>query len=280
MEFRMRRFTKWSLIACAGVSLLALPPQLVRADDPAVNPPAAAAPAPLAFPAGFQLTSTNPDEGIRTGLNKLTERALTKGDFNSMLEELSKPDRERARAFKGVDQGKLDVQIDRIQKSWMAKYGKEFKPDAKAVFGAPLLIIEGEVTDPAVALTTWPVACCSEQAVPAGARQAPGTAKELKKTVRAEKLEKGRNVALVQFPAAHGMPALTVSMIHHLPAFWRIDVPNDVAGEQIYNDLLTQLTWIGDNSDKWPNDINEAYRLVAYHVASALYGTSGQAVKG
>ena len=80
------------------------------------------------------------------------------------------------------------------------------------------------------------------------------------------------SIALVQYPMSHGLPAVTVSMIHQLPDNWRIDVPDDRTGDQIYNDLLTHLTWLGDHKDQWPGDVNDGYRMFSHHVVSALYG--------
>jgi hypothetical protein len=266
----MRQSLKVCLILGAGLSLFFLPLRVVRADQPA----SAREAHPLAFPAGFQNISGPPDAGVYSGLAKVTERALTKGDFDKMLAELSKPDRERARAFKGVDQGRLDVQIARIQELWKSKFAKDFKIDDKVVFGAPLLIIPGEVTDSATALAHWPVPATPDQAVAASGKERAVPAGEVKKETKDQKLEKGRHVTLVRFPAMAGRPELTISMIHHLPAFWRIDIPDDRGGEQIYNDLLAQLTYLADHSDKWPNDVNEAGRVVAYHVLAALYGVN------
>jgi hypothetical protein len=275
----MRKYSKWSLIVVgAGMSLFALPVGVVRADGPAAVQPGQG----LAFPAGFQSITGAPDSGVYSGLAKYVERAVTKGDFDKMLEELSKPDRERARAFKGVDQGKLDVQIARIHDAWKAKYGKEFSIDDKIVFGSPLLIIPGEVTTPGVALTNWPVPATQELAVLASAKHHEVPAGEVKKDMKDNKLEKGRHVTLVRFPAMNGKSELTISMIHHLPAFWRIDIPNDRTGEEIYNDTLTHLTMIADHADQWPADVNEAARVVSYHVLAALYGANimPAAVKG
>jgi hypothetical protein len=271
----MRKFTKWSLIVGAGLSLIALPASISRADDPAsANAAAADAAKTMQFPAGFEMSNGAPGEGIRDGLAKLTERAVTRDSFDKMLAELSKPDRERAREFKNVDQAKLDAQIDKFQAAWKAKYGHEFTPDAKVAFGAPLLIVEGKVTDPAVALTNWPVPANAGQAIAAAGQQPAGDNKDkaVKKQVKAEKLEKGRMVAMVRFQALGAEPALTVSMIHHLPAFWRIDIPDDRTGEQLYNDLLAHITWVTDHNSQWPDDINAAYRIVGYHVAAAMYG--------
>jgi len=273
----MQRRLTWLALAAASIGLLIFASYTANADDPAGAPrreAAREASKPLAFPAGFTAKDGTPSEGIRNGLAKLTERAVTKGDYNAMLAELSKPDRERAREFKGADQAKLDAQIDRVRAAWKSKYGKDFAIDAKAVFGAPVQIIEGEVSDPAQALANWPVPTAGDQAITASGNVNPnaGDNKEVKKEARQEKLEKGRNVALVRLTGERDMPDLTVSMIHHLPAFWRVSIPESRTGEQIYNDLLTQLTWLGDHTDRWPTDMTEGGRVVAYRVAAALYG--------
>jgi hypothetical protein len=85
-------------------------------------------------------------------------------------------------------------------------------------------------------------------------------------------LDKGRNVAIVNFPASHGAQMLTVSMIHELPDNWKIDVPDNVDGQVLYDNLLTHLTAVGDMKDKWPDDVNEGYRMVSHHVLMAVYG--------
>ena len=117
----MLRRSKWFSLVLAGAGLLIVAPCTLRADDAAVGTrreAAREAAKPLTFPAGFTAKEGTPSDGIRSCLAKLTDRALTKGDFNSMLGELSRPDRERAREFKGADQAKLDAQIDRIRAAW------------------------------------------------------------------------------------------------------------------------------------------------------------------
>jgi hypothetical protein len=255
-----------------------LPSAVTTADDAAAkgqNADVRESSRPLVFPAGFEAKAGQPSEGIKSGLAKLTERAVTKGDFNKMLAELSRPDRERAREFKGVDQGAIDAQIDKIAKQWKAKYGADFDlKDKDKVFDNRFQIIEGEVNDSAAALANWPVAVNGDRIAVTASGQQPAASdnKEVKHEARQEKLEKGRNVALVRFPAELGMPEMTVSMIHHLPAFWRIDIPNDRSGEQIYNDLLANLGWIADHSDRWPSNVEDAYRMVAAHAVAATYG--------
>jgi len=266
----MRMYSKWLLIVGAGLGLFALPCVVANADDKAP----VKSDQPLQFPAGFQNVSGAPSGGVYSTLGTVTERALTKGDFYKVLDELASPDKDRTSAFKAADQSKLDAQIDRIRQLWQSKYGKDFAIDNKIAFGAPLLIIPGEVTDSAAALANWPVPATPEQAQTAAAKNHPVPAQEVKKDAKDRELEKGRHVALVRFPGMHGKAELTVSMIHELPMSWRIDIPDDRTGAQIYNDLLVQLTAIADHSDKWPADVNEAGRGVAYHVLSALYGAN------
>jgi hypothetical protein len=83
-------------------------------------------------------------------------------------------------------------------------------------------------------------------------------------------LERGRNVAIVIVPASHGMPGLRVSAIHEPVDDWRIDIADNITGQQLRDNLKTTLTHIGDNSDKWPADVNEAYRHVAHGILMAI----------
>jgi len=234
----------------------------------------AKAEAPPSLPAGFQEKDVDAVSGVKSGLAKLTNRFVGTGDFNKMLAELSTQDKDRAREFKGVDQNKLDGTIDRIRQAWKTKYGHDFDlSDEKTVFDQRFQIVQGEVTDPATALAGWPVAASAE-AMTAGSRQAPADAsdKTIQKETDAAKLDNGRNVALIRFPGMENMPAITVSMIHELPMFYRVDIPNDRTGEQIYNDVTSQLNYLADHTDQWPANETDAYRCVAYHAVAAVYG--------
>ncbi|HEX4792323.1 MAG TPA: hypothetical protein VH370_00940 [Humisphaera sp.] len=269
----MRSFLNWTLLGTLGVGLapalvVAAPPehQLDRDKTPVAQAPT--------LPPGFTAKDVKADNEIRSGLAKLTDRALTKGDFNSMLAELATQDKDRAREFKGVDQKRLDGRIDQIRKAFKDKYGKDFSlSDTKTVY-APYIVIQGEVADPAVALAHWPVSPIAGQAVEAGSRERVGNDnKTVKKEAKAEELTKGRDVAIIHIPAAsHNMGAMNVSMLHEAPMFYRVDIPNDRTGEQIYNDLFAHLTYVGDRASEWPTNIDEAYRMFTHHVVAAMYG--------
>jgi hypothetical protein len=270
-----------TIVAAAGFGLMSIGSPLLMATDPmpANSPaaPAAEVAAPLTLPAGFTQKNVDAQSGVKSGLVKLTERAVTKGGFNGFLAELSSQDKSRAREFKGADQSKLDDVIGQIQSAWKAKYGHDFSIDDKnLIFNDTYSIVQGQVSDPEVAINNWPVATQSGQAVTAGDRSNANTQK---KEVNDSKLTKGTDVAIIRLPGDEACPEIDVSMLHQM-LFWRVDVPNDRSGEQIYTDLLSRLNWIQDHQDKWPSDVNDAYRLVARNVAAAVYGIPTNAMKG
>jgi len=250
---------------------------------------------PLTVPNGFQQKKLESESAIKTGLVKLTDRAVTKGDFNSYLAEFAAQDKARAREFKGADQKKLDDVIASIQTAWKAKYNQSFAVnDKNVVFGSEYAILQGEVLDPNIAIDNWPVqpvplntlnlndknpAQMNGAAMPVNnstADRTPiesnGKTNDQDRQISLAKLTKGRDVALVRMPGRSNEPGLTVSMIFQFPDFWRIDVPNNRAGADIYNDLYAHLDYINQHQSQWPADVSEAYRMVAYHAAAAAYG--------
>ncbi len=247
----MRKTSRWMLAAAMTAGMAGFTPAFVSAEDKADSTKTEAkAENALTLPAGFDVKDVGAVSEVKTGLVKLTERSVTKGDFNKFLAELAKADKERTREFKDVDQKKLDGRISQINKAWKAKYGNKFDVnDKNVVFDERFTIVQGEVADPNVALANWPVAATGSDAVTASNKEAADRdTKQAKHEASAEKLEKGRNVAIVRLPAAYGFNAMNVSMIHQLPAFYRVDISDSRTGEQIYNDLLNHLTWIGEHS--------------------------------
>jgi hypothetical protein len=265
-----------TMVAAAAFGVSPLLPFVVNAVDPPAERQAEQT-RPLSVPPGFKAVKLEADSGIRSGLVKLTDRAYATGDFKKLLGELSTQDKERAREFKNADQKQLDVVIDQIRTAWKSKYNQSLSIDDKnLVFDSTFAMAQFEVSDPAVAIANWPVPACDKDAVTAGNRSNAGDEKKEEKNA---KLTDGRDVALVRVPPMHDMPEMTVSMIHELPMSWRVYLPNDRTGEQIYNDLLSHLTYVRDHQDQWPGDVNDAYRLLAQHAIAAVYGVpaSGKA---
>ena len=92
----------------------------------------------------------------------------------------------------------------------------------------------------------------------------------------ANRNDAGRNIATIQIPASHGMPALSVPMIHELPDQWKIDVPNTLTGEKLKANVLAHLTAAGEMKDQWPADVNDAHAMVAHHVLMAVMDKPAQ----
>jgi hypothetical protein len=59
-------------------------------------------------------------------------------------------------------------------------------------------------------------------------------------------------------------------MIHELPNAWQIDLPDNIDGQKLQDNLLKQLTMLDEDRVNWPADSFDAYRSVARHVMTAI----------
>ena len=223
----------------------------------------AADPVPATFdlPPGVTPKELNDQRDERAALASAANAALTKGGFDDLCERLTSADQKRFGTEMKRDTTELDGRIEQISKIWYEKYGQKFDMSGK-VLEQFVVIREGEVTDPTLAKTRWPVAVTDRAFKDNEAAKSPTSA---------EYLEKGRNVAVVRIPASHGMPAMTISMLHEAVDDWRMDIPDSVSGTQVFQNLKDRLTKFGDNVSAWPADMNEAYRQVAHSVYASVY---------
>jgi len=221
---------------------------------------------------------------INTMLAQVTNASLTKGGFNDVVERFNDADRNRIGSFWKDKNNKekidvLDGRIAQFQKDWKAKYGQDFhimKDDV--VFGGTpaFTVARGEIgTDAQLA----------GKQLPPGEKVTSSDVKDAAhdnsgNTKLDQNLEKGRNVAVVTVAESHGLPALKVPLIHELPDLWKIDVPDNVTGQKLYDNLLKQLTMADEQKDKWPADVNEGYRAVAHHVLMAVLDVDEHAGHG
>jgi hypothetical protein len=207
-------------------------------------------------------------KGIRETLSGATDAAYSKGGYGDLLDHFSKADRERLKQYAKENKEKmtvLDGRIAQIQKAWKAKYHQNFSLRGKeeVAFGPEyreFVVVQGEVVNPAL-LSNWPMTPTGNQPQPP---MAPGMTQ----------IEKGKNVAIVTFPSEHGMPELNVSLIQESERHWKIDVPDSLSGQQLYDQLLNQLTTFGEHANQWPDDVNQAYRTASHHTFMACYNVS------
>jgi hypothetical protein len=224
----------------------------------------------------------NWDQGrINTMLAQVTNASLTKGGFDDLIERFNDADRNRLGAYFEDRNNKekmevLDGRIAQFQKDWKAKYNQDFKiARDDVVFARPAFTaVRGEIgTDARLA----------GKKVPAGEKVTADVLNEPKNAAGNTKLdaniEKGRNVAYVTVAESHGLPELKVPLIHELPDMWKIDVPDNVTGQKLYDNLLTHLTMANEQKDQWPSDVTEGYRTVAHHVLMAVLDVNEKAEK-
>jgi len=212
---------------------------------------------------------TNWENGrIYTMLSQVTNAALTKGGFDDMVERFNDADRNRINPWIKDKNNKdkldiLDGRIAQFQKDWKAKYNENFKIHKDdVVFGNAMFIVaQGEI---------------GKDAQLAGEKLPPAEPKDSKPAAD-RNLDKGRNVAYVTVAASHGLPELKVPLIHELPDVWKIDVPDSVDGKKLYDNVLTHLTTANDMKDKWPSDVNDAYRMVSHHVLMGILDVNEKA---
>jgi hypothetical protein len=276
-EAPMTRFfalTVAAALTAGGVGFL-IRPAVAAQDDAAAARQAGdqaakrAADLPKAsFPPGVQTKEVQNADGIRAPLAEASEAALTKGGFDDLVERLVDQDRNRIGDYADQEFTELDGIIDAVRKQWKDKYNDDFDVDDKKAF-TKVVLMQGEIQDPNLVATHWPV-----PPVQAGAGEAVAAAERKPPPTDANNpdsnIEKGRDVALAVFPASHGLPQINVSLVREATG-WRIDVPNNVTGPQLNAALSKHLTHIKDNAAQWPADVNEATTMVAHHVMMALY---------
>ena len=85
--------------------------------------------------------------------------------------------------------------------------------------------------------------------------------------------------AKVVLPSFRGMPEVTLSLVNEGTALdaWRIDAPDTLGADSLRTTLTAEIRKLEEFSAAWPEDVNEAYRLVAHHVLTAFADTSAGA---
>ena len=222
---------------------------------------------------------------IRSTLAAVTEAALSKDTHGDVVDLFVDMDRNRLEAFEGRDLTTLEGRLAQINQAFKDKYGQEFDIAENAVYG-PLAFAEGEITDASQFVKSWPVgkpekslgkspeAGVEREEADDPAMEPGDIGEEESLTTRMQtqgNLENGREFAVARFPAEFGLPPVNVSFIDEAFGL-KIDLPNEIDGEQLRTNLLEQMTKFGESSDEWPVGVLDAYRLASHHVAMALYG--------
>jgi len=219
-------------------------------------------------------------EEIHDVMAQVAEAALTKDGLDDIVERFVDADRNRLGQNKDAlkSDDTLNGRIAEFQKDWKAKYNQDFdiKDEDKVYDTSFAQITEGEEGR----------ARTAGERIGADVNTSAGRADvnvENKTGVDAPKAntsgetaadrnlnDPGRNVATVHIAASHGKPALDVPMIHEAGG-WRFDIPDSVDGPKLKQNVLNALTHCDEMKDKWPSDVNDAYRAVSHAVLLAIF---------
>ena len=63
---------------------------------------------------------------------------------------------------------------------------------------------------------------------------------------------------------------LPIPLIHELPDTWKIDLPDNIDGQKLQDNLLKHLTLLDEDRANWPSDEFDAYRAMARHMITAV----------
>src|SRR5262249_33532707 len=87
-----------------------------------------------------------------------------------------------------------------------------------------------------------------------------------------------KDSATVYFVASHNLPSTWVVLRKEggIGNTWRLDMSDKVSGQALADSLVEHVSKIEDSKASWPADANDAYRMIAHHVAIALATGTGQ----
>ena len=202
----------------------------------------------------------SPAEAIRDVFEAVANNAVG-GDFGSITERFVDADRDRIQAVDFDLHGAIEDAGDRLSDIWKATFDRDFEiNEDDRVYEGFTHILVGEIEDPGQ--LSWPVKP-TRLGQDVLKTPAPGHGNV--------NLEKGRDVAVVVIPKSHGLPELTVSMIHEAIDAWKIDVPDNVDREKLETNVLNAVKEISANVAMLPKGDGEAQRYVTHRVLMAIY---------
>jgi len=260
------------MTVAAGIPFI---PHAVADDPVAINAAGAAE-----LPDGITPKNLNSDRAVERAFKDVTEDSMNKTGFDNLVSRLV--DQDRVRINKSVTSGtlnningsknqKLTDAIANIEGGWKTKYNQKFDIDISKVYTADFIHIQtGEVEDASKLVGKWPVQVNLQSGDAGKVTQSDADQAKNKMFGGDVNLEKGRNVAVVQFHSNQSFSGLNASMIHEANG-WKFDIPNNVDALKLYNNLVTNLNALDHSRDQWPADVNEGYRRFSEAVVAALY---------
>jgi hypothetical protein len=227
---------------------------------------------------GGKGTAAAPDaEGIRDVLASVTEAALTENGLDDLTERLVDADRNRIGNAVEGDFPDHAALVRQFRADWKAKYGKDFDIDNEeaALPDTMFTVRQGEMGELAAGAEV-DVDRTADGSATVDVDPKSGVDSPDSTAADANRNDPGRNVAMVEIKPSHGLPALTVPLIHEAPDAWRIDVPDTLDANKLKQNVVEHLQAVHAMKDQWPATEQEAYAVVTHHVLMALLDKPAQ----
>lgn len=217
-------------------------------------------------------TAAAPDaEDIRDLVASVTEAALTENGLDDVTEGLVDADRNRIGDAVEADFPDHAALVKQFRADWKTKYGGEFniKDEEAALPDTLFTVQQGEIGEGAAGAEVE-VDREADGSTTVDVDRKSGVDSPDTAAADANRNDPGRNIATVSIKAAHGLPALSVPLIHEAPDNWRIDVPDSLDGNKLKENVLAHLQAAHGMKAKWPENVQDAYGAVSHHVLMAL----------
>jgi len=223
-----------------------------------------------------QITAQQADEStqkeVRNMLAHVVNDAVTPNKFSSVISYLSKADKERLADSKNANVDDLNGAINQFRNDFKNKYNQDFDLSSDQLKDA--MVYAGQDKKSAT------VSLANPDLNNAGANYSPaqlnnGTNNSVSNT--GANSPSGQLNNSVTPPADTSLAsATTLNLINegHIMNAWRINIPDQITGEQLKGNLIKQIQMLDDQKSTWPSDVNAAYKATAYHVLQAFTDSS------
>ena len=207
-------------------------------------------------------TQPSADSALKATRNTLVavvEDALTNNDFNKVVGQFTKANRDRIGKQSDDSLADLNAAIGQFRRDWQTKYNQDFKLSDKeeVVFGTPVNIQPGgQAAEASLAASSTPGADA------AAAKEAA---------------ERANNTTTVTFPKGDAAPAVSLTLHNEGTVMndYKIDVPATLDAATLKANLTKHINRIDSMKDQWPSDVNEASRIVSQHILKAISESTG-----
>jgi len=212
-------------------------------------------------------------EGIRDILATVTEAAMKENGLDNLTARLVDADRDRIGAAVEADFPEHAALVRQFRADWKAKYNQDFDiqgAEEKVFREGMFTVTQSEVPRGAAGAEVDVDRNADGSGATVDVDAKSGVDSPDTTAADANRNDRGRNLASVAIKASHGMPALTVPLVHEAPDNWRIDVPDSMDGNKLRQNVLEHLKAAHAMKDQWPANADEAYAAVSHHMLMAL----------